>query len=693
MKKILIFLLIMITLMGGLCSCSGEQGPQGDVGPQGQPGKDGIDGEDGHTPEITIGENGNWFIDGVDTGVSAKGEPGGNGESGSQGEPGEKGEDGLTPFIGDNGNWWIGEKDTGYPSKGENGQSTSVAIDENGYWVIDNEVTSFKAEGNIDYLKSLLDSVFECKKDEFICLYETTKKPVWSYTTSTFSGWGGSIGKPENMDAVTINVRARENPITQIKFHLTVNDKSGESIAAEIIDVDIPSGESREITWVLPEKLVNNSNFLYLSYNCNQLCDGYLNTSSEADIPSDEYPAVMTYAVNGKLYDTAANMIDVYQSPCRYLYAKVGLIKDVFVPKDNKFEQTEKINVFLPDEYSLAVNDNFQLFYRGVVQAVNPYNYSITVTCSKGNAYPRYYEWKPTENDIGTYDLKLTVYDNNGKILGFDQTKLKVYSPKENNEVQNVLCIGDSLTSGGYWAREAQRRFNETGGSPGGLGLGYLNFVGSKESYLNSGTVRHEGYAGWTWGTFLGTSSPFYDEELQDISFKSYCERNNIEDLDVVYILLTWNGMGEMYKTDYSLDSGHFKNAQKLLDKLHEEYPNAIVRCMGIQMPCQNGGMGNNYGANGGYSDDYGVLVSAMNYNKTLEDLCKLEKYSSFVKYVDIAGQFDTDYNMPSTNKPVNNRNETTEIIGTNGVHPSIGGYYQIADAVFRSLCEVFSKE
>ena len=110
MKKILSFLLIMITLMGVLCSCRGEQGPQGEQGVQG--------------------------------------------DVGPQGQPGE---DGLTPFIGDNGNWWIGEKDTGVSAKGENGQSTSVAIDENGYWVINNEVTSYKAEGNIDYLKSLLD--------------------------------------------------------------------------------------------------------------------------------------------------------------------------------------------------------------------------------------------------------------------------------------------------------------------------------------------------------------------------------------------------------------------------------------------------------------------------------------------------------------------------------------------------------
>lgn len=63
-------------------------------GADGEAGIDGEPGEDGHTPEITIGENGNWFIDGVDTGFSAKGTQGEQGEQGPQGDKGEAGEDG-----------------------------------------------------------------------------------------------------------------------------------------------------------------------------------------------------------------------------------------------------------------------------------------------------------------------------------------------------------------------------------------------------------------------------------------------------------------------------------------------------------------------------------------------------------------------------------------------------------------------
>lgn len=145
-----------------------------------------FDGVDGMTP--VIGENGNWFLGGVDTGKPSKGEdgfgtgdvgesgatftpsvdasgnlswtndkgfdnpatvnirgpqgergeqgiPGQQGEKGEPGEPGlpgapgqdgqkgQDGRDGDTPVIGENGNWYIGGVDTGKPSRGAPGVS------------------------------------------------------------------------------------------------------------------------------------------------------------------------------------------------------------------------------------------------------------------------------------------------------------------------------------------------------------------------------------------------------------------------------------------------------------------------------------------------------------------------------------------------------------------------------------------
>ena len=89
-------------------------------GRDGETGQDGASGKDGNTP--FIGENGNWWIGGTDTGVKAAGEKGEKGDTGEKGETGASGKDGNTPFIGENGNWWIGGTDTGVKATGEKGE-------------------------------------------------------------------------------------------------------------------------------------------------------------------------------------------------------------------------------------------------------------------------------------------------------------------------------------------------------------------------------------------------------------------------------------------------------------------------------------------------------------------------------------------------------------------------------------------
>ena len=75
-------------------------------GKAGADGKDGINGKDG--------------IDGKD---GAAGKDGTNGQNGSDGE------DGKTPFIGENGNWWIGEIDTGVKAVGTDGIDGTNGVD------------------------------------------------------------------------------------------------------------------------------------------------------------------------------------------------------------------------------------------------------------------------------------------------------------------------------------------------------------------------------------------------------------------------------------------------------------------------------------------------------------------------------------------------------------------------------------
>ena len=67
-------------------------------------------------------------------------------------------------------------------------------------------------------------------------------------------------------------------------------------------------------------------------------------------------------------------------------------------------------------------------------------------------------------------------------------------------------------------------------------------------------------------------------------------------------------------------------------------------------------------------------------------------EYREFVEFINISGQFDCEYNMPSASKSVNTRSKVTELVGTNGLHPLSEGYLQVADAVYRNVIKEFCR-
>ena len=101
------------------------------TGPAGQ---NGADGANGKTPEFRVNENTlQWRYAGDEIWLNLydltalkgadgrDGADGKNGKDGTNGQNGSDGEDGKTPFIGENGNWWIGEIDTGVKAAGIDG--------------------------------------------------------------------------------------------------------------------------------------------------------------------------------------------------------------------------------------------------------------------------------------------------------------------------------------------------------------------------------------------------------------------------------------------------------------------------------------------------------------------------------------------------------------------------------------------
>ncbi len=350
-------------------------------------------------------------------------------------------------------------------------------------------------------------------------------------------------------------------------------------------------------------------------------------------------------------------------------------------------ELAQNVNIFLAEEYYLAVGDTFQLFYRSVIQAVDSYDYYIKLTGTKGYAYPRYFEWTPAAGDYGkTFSLKMSIGDDNGNVISEKTTSLIVSMAMNPTTVKNVLCIGDSLTANGYWVAQGIKKYNTAGATN-------IVTLGTVTSTYNGVTIKHEGHGGWQWSSYVTgyatapiTPSPFWNASNQ-LDFQYYCTSHGYSSIDEAFILMTWNGIGGSFR-EFSLASEPFLSAKIFLDKLHADYPNAKITLMGIPLPSMNGGLSAYYTLNQSYADNYGQMVTAMKYNLFLEEFCDMPAYSAFMRYVDVKGQFDSEYNMPTSPKAVNTESTATEPIGTSmGMHPSTDGYEQIGDAFYRALC------
>ena len=337
----------------------------------------------------------------------------------------------------------------------------------------------------------------------------------------------------------------------------------------------------------------------------------------------------------------------------------------------------DSVKLQLPEYYDLVAGDTFELFYKGILNCVDysHYEYDLSISGWAKDAvkgYTRKAVLNPTEEHVGTHTLQITVRDNGGYEVDRDTVELRVHPVPTAPEKETViLCMGDSLTSGGYWPSELYRRLTATDGTPTGYGLTNLKFIGTK---VKDG-ANYEGTGGWTYSRYLSEDSPFWNAETGEIDFAAYAAGQGVDHIDHTVILLGWNNTGndeETYKTA----------ARTLLDKLYEAFPDCQVTLLGLQVPSQDG-LGHSYGISWKY---YDKLQFVWNHQLWNQELCKEESYAGKMTFASIAGQFDTEYNMPTAKVAANTRTDTTETIGTNGVHPSVNGYYQIADAVLRHL-------
>lgn len=323
--------------------------------------------------------------------------------------------------------------------------------------------------------------------------------------------------------------------------------------------------------------------------------------------------------------------------------------------------ERSSVEVSLPDKINLVIGDEFELFYRGLTNALDVSGFCYDVTCEIGKAYSNKYVVTP--ETVGSYEFKVDVYDTTGNIVGTGSTMLNVVDKITTVKNINVLCVGDSLMQNGQFPKYTYARLTEDGNS--------ISFVGRRSA---SSDVKLEATGGYGWQSYLAKAetNPFYNAATAAVEFDTYVDTYCSGKVDIVCVLLGWNNYS-------NTEDGYKSNMRKFIDMVRATLPNAKIILMGKQMPSQDG-CGYNYGKNTVYKR---YLEFSFNANRWEAEIAA--EYDN-IRFANVATQHDHLYGMPYEKKRVNKYSSETALMGTNGIHPNEVGYKQIADVLYREL-------
>jgi hypothetical protein len=336
-------------------------------------------------------------------------------------------------------------------------------------------------------------------------------------------------------------------------------------------------------------------------------------------------------------------------------------------------------NLQLPTKIEAVVGDTIQLYYNAMTDAPNWESYNWRVTYSvrtDARPYPRYTQITPTAVGDETLTIEIVDYTNNVIASGSCAVVVRDSVQQPATPVYS-WNIGDSLTDtgggqgGGEWATEQFRRLTGTGGTPAGDGYGNITF----HEEANSGKD-------WIWYV-QNPDSPFVYSGVLD--FEQYRIDNALDVPTVAQILLTWNGMGNI-RDDDAWDAWSVF-VYTFIDGLKTAFPSIDIKLMSPQVPSVNGGLGFDYGGGGQFLNDIIFMKRNALRQALIYDTISNQVGYEHVEHIQVGLQHDSLYNMPQILRDVNTRNSSRqEYIGTNGVHPSQEGQFQIGDAMYRNF-------
>lgn len=336
--------------------------------------------------------------------------------------------------------------------------------------------------------------------------------------------------------------------------------------------------------------------------------------------------------------------------------------------------------ITIPSNVVAIVGVTTALYYDALILAgdkglESPIGCTVEVYCTKGKIEERAWVYTPVVGDIGTTSLTVKVYSDTGVKITEKTVTLETIASAAPAAVKNIVNIGDSLVGNGTITTILRDNFVL-------LGSNTPVFWGT----LGTGSNKHEGHGGWTFGSFTSSMSgtnPLYSGGALNIAAYRTTLGMGSDKFDVVTLQL---GINESLYSTFSEEtlSANITYAKAICAAFLADNSTTKIIVM-LPSSCGNtkGGWGENYGA-AGFKEEYRRNIHRL--RELIITNFDLSAYSANVSVGIVGLVIDRYYGYDRTTKSISSRIASTEETHTNAVHPGTDGYEQIGDGYFAQV-------
>ena len=358
-----------------------------------------------------------------------------------------------------------------------------------------------------------------------------------------------------------------------------------------------------------------------------------------------------------------------------------GLVKEELIKTKTelKTDVDEKLSVpkiILPNEFYVVVGHELSIYNENVILCDDINRYSVDWYINQGNFYEQYNECfriTPKSGKEGDYNVICTIRDKSTYSILAQKTMTMHIVQEKTFTNKNVLFIGDSRTSAGYYPYEIQTNLSNNGIIS--LGTVISNpWIGNVQK-----SISHEGRGGWSAKDYTtvsnkgGYTNAFLNPTTKEFDFSYYMTQQGYTSVDAVFINLGTNGMISN-NLDGSIDDNI--SAMDTMISSIRSYSSTVPIIVELVTPpaTQDGWTYVNHGGS----------VWEMMFNIFRNNEKVIEHYdgrkSEGIYLAPTIFNLDRKNDYGTTTMPLSARNPKEIVRQTNNVHPCNIGYYKMAD-------------